>query len=350
MSRDEDVLRRVLTAAAGQVEVEARALGEIQDRIATRRRWWLPATRRGGIMIATPLVAVTTAVTVLAAGLVSCVPRAEHPAPPVATGSATPTGSATGGSSTGPAPGPPGPAGQVEFLAAVYYLGSTRGGPLLYREFHPLVTAGTPAARVRAAVTEMLDGRTARDPDYASAWPASAAVRDVRVDADAVTIDLDGAAVNGADPVTARQAVQQLIWTVTAVSDRAGVRLLLRGAPVTTLWGSVPVAGVLHRGPAIDVLAPVWLIEPHQGGVSGPRVAVHIAGIAFEGTVQLRVRTTAGVPVLTRVVQLDVGAPAQGSAQLTIDLAPGTYTVEAFIVSVKDGSEQFPDNHTITVR
>ena len=211
----------------------------------------------------------------------------------------------------------------------MYYLGRSR---LLYREFHPLPAGdGGPAARARAAVTAMLGGG-ALDPDYASAWPAGMTVRATSVDGDVVTVDLAGAAAPDA------AATQELVWTATAASGTTGLRLLRDGRPA----GSPP-ADVLRRDPAVDVLAPVWLIDPQQGAQVAATFDVYVAAIADDATVRLRVLDPAGHVVHEQSVPLDRGAPDQGQARLTLTLPAGSYTVE---VSVGGST----DDHSITVR
>jgi hypothetical protein len=332
MTREEDLLRRALAVEAERVEVEARALGEIRERIATRRaRWWhrLRLPWRGTLFAGAAVAFAAGAAAVVA--LVALAPPrpAPEPVPPA---------------SVGVSAAAPGTAG-----LPLYYLGRGAGHPL-YREFRSLPAGGGAAGRVTAAVTAILSGPAPADPDYTSPWPAGARVRAAGVDGGTATVDLAGAGAGPADPVTARQGVQQLIWTATAANTgTTGVRLLLDGRPATTLWG-VPASGVLHRGAAVDVLAPVWLIDPQQGAEVGRAFEVRVAGIVFEGTVQVRVRDASGAVVRQRTVQLDRGAPAQGEARLNLTLPSGRYTVEAYFVSQRDGSEQGLDGHAVTVR
>jgi len=101
-------------------------------------------------------------------------------------------------------------------------LGASKDGPKLYREFHDLPDGdGSTAAQLKAAITEMLDGRTAYDPDYSSQWPASASVRSVTVSGTVATVDLAGATVNGYDPQGNR----------AACSSSSGRRPASRGRP-----------------------------------------------------------------------------------------------------------------------
>ncbi len=107
---------------------------------------------------------------------------------------------------------------------------------------------------------------------------------------------------------------------------------------------------MLQQAPAVEVLAPVWLIEPHQGAAVGKTFTVHVAGIVFEATMRVRVRSSSGQIVKDQTITLDNGAPAQGEATLQLTLPSGRYTVEAFFLSARDGSVQGMDDHSITVK
>lgn len=353
----ETALRDAFERRAAAVDIAPDALGDIRRRIAARRRWWrLSALRTRGVAMVSMSTAVAASVAAFAVGIGSCAPTTPaRPRPHVAAG---PTTSAAPSASTTPPRATTSPTSQPSQTATpttasvpVYYLGAN---DKLYREYHSATVGnGGTAAKVRAAVALMLDGRTAFDPDYSSQWPASASVRGVSVAGGVATVDLHGATVNGYDPAGNRAALQQLIWTATAFSGGTGVRLLFDGVARTTLWASrQPVAGVLHRAAAVDVLAPVWVIDPQQGAVSGGSVTVRLAGIVFEGAIQIRVRTAAGTQVVRQHVQLSMGAPAQGTATVTLHLTPGRYTIEAFYLPMNTSCDcpTGTDQHTFTVR
>jgi spore germination protein GerM len=340
------LLRDALEGRASRVEIAPDALGDIRRRIAARRaRWWrFPALRSRGATMISFSTALATGVAAVTIGFASCTP-APQPGPNHGTAAgptATSGPSGTGTPTTGPTT-------LTTARVPIYYLGAN---DKLYREYH-LITVGdgSPAAKVKAAITQMLDGRTAYDHDYSSQWPASASVRSVSITGGVATVDLHGATVNGFDPQGNKAALQQLIWTATAFTGGTGVKLLFDGQPRTTLWASqLPVAGVLHRAAAVDTLAPVWVIDPQAGSVVGPSFSIHVAGIVFEGTIQVRVLTSAGKLVVQKTVQLTVGAPAQGTGGFSMSLPPGTYMVEAYEVSLKDGSIVGLDGHTFSVR
>jgi Sporulation and spore germination/Immunoglobulin-like domain of bacterial spore germination len=349
----ETALRDAFERRAASVEIAPDALGDIRRRIVARRRWWrLSALRTRGVAMISMSTAVAASVAAIAIGIGSCAPTTPtRPRPNTAGG---PTVSATN-SPTRPTtkPSTNGPTGAAAARAnvPVYYLGAN---DKLYREYHSTpVGNGTPAAKIRAAVVLMLDGLTAFDHDYSSQWPASASVRNVTVAGGVATVDLHGATVNGYDPAGNRAALQQLIWTATAFTGGSGVRLLFDGKPRTTLWAShQPVGGVLHRAAAVNALAPVWVIDPQQNAVSGRSVTLHLAGIVFEGAIQIRVRTSAGTQVVRQHVQLTAGAPAQGTATVTLHLSPGRYTIEAFYLPMNNSCDcpAGTDQHSFTVR
>jgi hypothetical protein len=313
MTTHDEKLRRILTAEAQTVEVAPDALEVIRKRIARRRARFWPARLPRGLA----LVAFTGGTAVVAAALVALaligVPRTEHQATP-------------GTTAVPPSANLP-----------VYYVGQTTAGPRLYREYHPLLIADqSPGAKAEAAVETMLTPKSAFDPDYTTRWPVGVSVHAVRVSADTATVELVG--LPGAfapDPVDR----QQLVWTVTATTGVPKVRLLLDGHDT---------GGPYLRGSAVDVLAPVWLIDPQQDAPIGHTVTVRVAGSVTDGLVRVRVRTADGALVRDDPVRLSAAAPDRGEATETLTLPTGRYVVEAY-VRAPDGTEQFLDAHRIAV-
>jgi hypothetical protein len=240
------------------------------------------------------------------------------------------------------APSPPG----SPVLVPVYYTTAEAGTHRLVREFHP-APAGSPQARVRSAVAQMF--KPAKDPDYATLWPAGATVLSAEVAGEVVTVDLGGAAQNNLGAEGSRVAVQQLVWTVTAVSELTQVRILLDGTAATDLWGHEQIGSPLKRGNALGLLAFAWLISPQHGDQVGTEFTMHVAGIVSEANLNYEIRQ--GTQMKKEgFVTLSQGAPNQGEAKLTVNLAPGAYVVEVFQISQRDGERLHIDNHDITVR
>jgi Immunoglobulin-like domain of bacterial spore germination/Sporulation and spore germination len=316
-------LRDAFEAQAGQVQFGPDPLGAIRARIdhRSRRQLRVRLVSFGGAVVAT--------VAAVVIGVVSCqpVPRPQ-PVPPI--GSTGPTSPAPGPSPTVP------PA--VGVTVPVYWVGQQAGRSVLYREFRSAtVRADTLNERIAAAVGLALSGPPL-DPDYATPWPAGASVRAVSVDNGVSTVDVSA---NPPDAI----AVQQLVWTVTAVAaDRgtalSGVRLTVNGSPQ---------GGLLTRADATATQAALWLLSPQQGETVHSPFTVQLDGSVFEAAARLRVRDAAGKVVSDQAVLLSIGAPQRGQTSVMLTLAPGHYTIEAYVVSVRDGAEIDLDGHDITV-
>ena len=336
--KPEDVLRQAFEAQAGQVEFSPDALPRIRARIGTRRR------QRSRALFSIASLATTAAATVIAVavGFTSCLPGDRGSQPP-------------GGSTTEPGLTTPATPTPSTLRAPVYFMGQSGGKPVLYWEYHQVpIGDGSVATRIRGALTVSLSGAV-NDANYGSAWSTPVTVRSVTVTDDAVVVDLSGVTVGSTDPATDAIAVQQLIYTATGVatdmgSTRPGVRLLFDGAQRSTLWGSVPVAGILTRAPQGETLAQVWLVSPQEGNTVNPTFEVHINGSVPEANVILRVRDSGGTIVYDKPQTLSVGGPGRGDIKVPMTLAPGSYTLEAFYESPDDGSIQALDDHHITVR
>jgi hypothetical protein len=131
-----------------------------------------------------------------------------------------------------------------------------------------------------------------------------------------------------------------VVWTGAAViGGDPTVKLLVNGESYATL----------RKAPALDTLAALWLINPQHGETVAKDVSVHVAGAVFEATAHLRVRM-GDVVIDEKVLTLSAGAPSRGEAKLTLRLAPGEYTLEAYTISAADGSVQHLDDHVVTVR
>ncbi|GIH10619.1 hypothetical protein Rhe02_86860 [Rhizocola hellebori] len=242
------------------------------------------------------------------------------------------------------------PSAAVKQPVAVYYALTTPEGlgPRLVREFHRVQEpTDSVVGQVRAAASQMLS-HNALDPDYANLWPNGAKLLNVSIAGNTATVDIGGATANNVGAQAAQIAVQQLVWTVTAVPNIDSVKILLDGAPATELWGHVDLSKPLKRASALDTLAPVWLISPQHGDRVGREVTLHIAGIAFEATVHYQVRFGTQV-VKEGFVTLDKGAPQQGEAKQTVTLEPGDYVIATFLVSSEDAEKEHLDDHSVTV-
>lgn len=266
--------------------------------------------------------------------------------PPVSPAATSPAASPTASPAARPSAATAAPSPSAASSArAVYWLGAAADprGPRLYREFVQ-GPAGTEA--VRAAVEVMLAGEP-KDPDYTSLWADGTAVRDVRLEGTTAVVDLsEEARTNGGGSAFEAATVQQLVHTVTAADPSlTAVRLLIGGKSVETLWGSVATSEPLTRGPAAEVLGPVWLDVAEGGTIDG-----EFGGTAsvFEATVSWQLRRG------QRTVQegfstASIGAPGRGTWSATADVPPGDYELWAYESSAKDGSVTWLDTKRVTV-
>jgi hypothetical protein len=221
----------------------------------------------------------------------------------------------------------PTPAGRA---VPVYALGQTAAGPRLYREFR----ASAAADPVEGAVAGLAVAPS--DPDYRSPWLGLPA--QVSRSGTAATVTFDRApALAGA---SAQLAAQQVVYTVTAADPRVrAVRVVAPG---------LPAAAATARAAASGVLAPVWLLDPVDGGTAGSRLTVSGTASVVEATVGVEVRR--GGEVLARATATaSAGAPGRGEWTATLSVPPGSYVVAAFERSAKDGAEVAVDTKRVTV-
>ena len=354
----ERVLRRVLEAEAQAVEVSPDALASIRTRIAERRRApWL--RRRVTFGVGTGAVLATAATVIaLVLGSASCVPTHERHTPIGGTPSTAPAAPTPAPAPTAAVVPPPETSATPDTTdpvsLAVYYTGQRN---LLYREFHKMRIVRAPSGvsrvtgRIDAALAEMLRAGSAYDPDYRSLWQPSTELHGVSVDGRVVTLRLSGVAVAPRDAAGRRAALEELVWTATQITGVDRVRLVLSGPDAAALNALVPAGGLLARSAQLDVLAPVWVIDPQQGATTGRTVTLRVDGCTFEAVAVVRVRNASGAVVLQRSLHVgSVAVPSRATVSVTVPLAPGRYTVQGFVFSAKDGSVQDLDDHTFTVR
>ena len=254
-------------------------------------------------------------------------------AAPTAATTAAPTGIAGPAPATRvPAPLPTGP------TVPVYVLGNTEAGARLYRELRSggAAAAGDP---VRAAVRML--GEPPQDPDYRTPWLQVPVTALTRSGTDVTVRFGDAPRLSHAGDT--QVAVQQVVHTVTAADTKVKrVRVIAPGLPAKL------TAAPLGRARQLDVLAPVWLLTPTDGGRATRRVVLTGTASVFEATVNVEARQGARVVAKT-FATASAGAPERGEWTATVTLPPGDYVLAAFEVSARDGTELSTDTKRITV-
>lgn len=335
-------LREALASEARAIHPSGDGLAQIREKIHMKERphgTWLRPFAVGAAALATAAVAV---VAVIVANPHSGHDNGRQLA-------ATSSGSATPPSS--PPPTTPVATTGASHTVSIYYVGVLKDPQqLLYRE---TVKRAVPPgnAFIRDAVTAMLS-TTPVDPDYASYWPKGTTVVGATIQDDTkAVVDLSADAANAAPNGTGMGAIstQQLFYTVHAAAPKiASVELRIAGQPVTSLWGS-SVTEPITAAPDWQVFAHVWITSPVDHATVASVVTFGGEATVFEGTVNWEIRMHDHV--LTHGhSQADVGAPQRGIWQASVTLAPGTYTIRAFEVSAKDGSQTYVDDKVVTVK
>ncbi|GAB2677307.1 Gmad2 immunoglobulin-like domain-containing protein [Thalassiella azotivora] len=337
-------LRRALAEEADMVHPDEDGLDRITERTEAdrgSRPSWVPWV--AGLAAAVVAGSVFGAVLLLgdddeappAAAPTSTATASPGPSEPSGDGTAEPTGTLSG--------------------VPVYWVGQSRTRPWLYREFRDVPDVGGPVASAVAAMTR----QEPLDPDYSTPWQPASRV-EVTQSGDALTVDLSADAFSGTDvgSEVAALAVQQLVHTATAAAEVAGtpastVTITVDGEPADA-WGVVRVGEPESRAPQVDVQAPTWIVTPQHGAtVPAGAVEVVVYGTAFEGNFLWEVRDGAGTVVADGFLTAgSMGTYDEGT--FTVDLTPGTYTVEVYQPDESggespEGPRMFPDTKEITV-
>ena len=342
------LLRRALHTEAEMVQLPGDGLQKIQQRTAGSRPWWRPvmATVLGAAAVVTVATGAGIALTRSEEPTAAAVAIPQRAAPSTRAGAPARTSTAA---APAPAPantpsGPPaspggattGPAGPLDgqLTVPVYYVREEVGSARLFREFHRVPQR--PERPAVSALTEMLDGGRALDPDYRSPWPAGARVVSYERAGDLATVRLTGA--GRPDEL----ALQQLVHTVTAADEgvtRVAVQLDGRpaGAPLT-------------RADTASILGRIWLTDPQEGQTVGRKLRLTGEATVEEATVRWQVLRGTEV-VKEGFTTASEGAPGRGRWSAAVELAePGTYVLRVYASTGEDGSARFEETRTVRVR
>lgn len=273
-------------------------------------------------------------------------------ATPSATGSPTERERPSADPSTPAAPDPE-PSGDTEPVSgvAIYFLGDSRSGTWLYREFRTVPGAED---EVTAAVNGLL-GADPQDGDYHNPWQSSGESAEVTRDGADLVIDLPaGSFGSEVDTDTAEAAVQQLVWTATAAAGTEGTVTITVDGEAYEAWGSVALGEPMRR--AGDVRAPIWITDPTEGQTDhAGTVTVLGSSTSFEGNVQWKITEAGSKEVVEDGFTTGGSNGDFGDFEFSTDLEPGRYTVTVYAEDQSDGESaegpvMFPDSKTWTVQ
>ncbi|MEY3073145.1 MAG: hypothetical protein RLZZ353_1341 [Actinomycetota bacterium] len=244
---------------------------------------------------------------------------------------------------SGDAPAAGAPAADPAATAVVHLV---RSGPAAFfvEPVPAAVPLGAPSgddavSRIARAVAALLAVVDPADPDLATSVPPGTLARDVILDGDVAVLDLGGA-LAGSSGGSAEEVTlaQQLAHTVVAAAPEvAGVRVLLEGRPIESLWGHLDWSVPLVADPF--ALSPVT-IEVPAFGATAPVGEVTLTGRAtvFEGTVLVRLERADGTVLEEGFVTATEGGPGRGTWTWTVTLPePGEYRLVAGASDPSDG-------------
>ncbi len=338
-------LRDVLSREARTMHPSADALARIQARINERRasRPWLRIFTVGAAAMATAAVAVIAVTVIPSNGSHDDGGRQVAVSPTDITGAPSPT--------TSPSPSGVQQPADDGHQVAIYYVGK-KADPqqrLYYEMFNRPVP---PDKTFVGDAVEALLTTPPTDPDYVSYWPKNTTILGVTIHNDTqVVLDLsaDAATAQPGSADNAAISIQQLLYTIHAAAPKIeSLELRIDGTQVTSLWGSSITEPISLAEPA-SVLSPVWISYPANGATVATTFKFGGEASIFEANVSWRILMNGGV-LKTGYSMADKGAPERGLWEASVMLQPGTYTIEAYEVSAKDGSATYVDSKVVTVK
>lgn len=337
-----------VAALVRALEHDAAAIDPADHLLQLRARSRAGARRRP--VVAAACAAAVAAATALGVGLLS----RQTPGPTTPAASTGATSRATPTSATSASASATTTARTVTArVLPVYYLGRDGDRLALFREFHRRDV--TQDAVLAAALQEATDADGPEDPDLSAPWqPRTSALQVSGPRAGVVTVDLPASEgqARGRTPEQARLALQQLVWTATAVEQDAGLglRVLIDGRP-GRLFGAVAVGGVVRRAtPAYEVLGSIWIEAPAEGETLRGPVTVRGSACTFEANVAWQL-LRGGRVQRSGTTTASSGCPARGSWSVPLGtLGPGTWTLRAYEPPASGQGPEREQTRTFVVR
>jgi hypothetical protein len=248
-----------------------------------------------------------------------------------------------------PAPAPTGPTDEVPAELPTLPVHFVRSGPASFY-VEPVdvdataALAGTDPASLSAeelarVLFTLQLGTTPTDPDLSTSVPRGVELLGVSISDSVLTIDVSGALASASGSSSQETTLaEQLAHTATNVPGVSALALTVDGAPVSELWGHLDWSRPIEPDPFS--LSPITIVGPAHGEtVSAGTVVVTGLATVFEATLLVRLLDANGavVPVEPGFVTASEGGPGRGDWTWEIELAPGTWTIEAEAPDMSDG-------------
>ena len=197
------------------------------------------------------------------------------------------------------------------------------------------------------AVHEFLTTEPA-DPDYATGWPSGVEVKDIVTSGGVTTIDLRGNAdLEAPGDLDKGQRIAAIQALVKTADTGAAVQFVYNAVPLSTLFG-IDVSSPVQAMSEDDSRAWISIDNITEGQTVDNPVSVDVTGNVFEGNVNWSLTDGNSTTVDEGYATTSMGSWTTASVDLG-QLDPGTYTFEAYEVSMADGDEINVDSKTFTV-
>ena len=295
------------------------------------------------------------AMTGLVLAAVAC-DRAVGPAAGTSGPAATHDPASSSPQASAPAPGADPPATTE---VSIYYLVSGSDRLYLAPERHRV-----PATRAiaRAALEELVHG-TPQDPDHSTPFPRNARIRSVTIRDSVATVDWSAEVLEAnAGAEAERLGIESIVYTLTRFPSISSVRFTVEGKdhgtasngrPIEDWWGHAGLEGQpFTPAPAFEVLEPVTLWTPLEGGMVHRTLTLTGEASTFEANVGIVIRDASGREIVRTSTTATEGAPGRGRFSTTIALPAMTPQVLRVMViedSAKDGSVVFQEDRHVNV-
>lgn len=259
-------------------------------------------------------------------------------------GCTSPTASPSA-SSTSPAP-----TASIEYETfEVFFVTDTPKGFRLVSELRDFPVSDQTATDVLAG---LINGEVQPlDSDYTNLWGETNQLLSIDESESLLTLDLSPIQLNVGAEAEAR-AIEQLVWTATAVIRDIPIQFTVDGKFVETFAGHVDTSVPFERNETYEVLNDVQLTYPNQDEVVSNPLVVQGMACTFEANVVWELWSLDGVDTLvdSGSTTAEIACPDRSTFQVHLgELESGAYEIKVMDYSAKDGALTSIDTKTFSV-
>lgn len=229
-----------------------------------------------------------------------------------------------------------------------FFVADTASGFRLFSEIREMESPEADLAT--AALSALVSGAILPlDPDYVNLWDSSTSLNSIKISGDEAVVDLDLGKLNVGGEAEAR-AIDQIVWTLTGINDEiSNVSFLVNGLPIESFAGHVDTTQSFSRGNATEVLSSVQISSILQGDILSSPVQISGEACVFEASLSWVLKQN-GTLVDEGFLSAEGACPTRSNWTLDLgELSAGSYELEVFETSPKDGSKSAADTKTFVV-